>query len=506
MRHFSVALLMRFLVLLVLGGGTVWSQDLDYDGDGRDDTGAYHSSSGIWYIYRSAYHDEIQLQWGNAQMQPVIGDFDGDGKNDICVYEASSGNWYIFRSSNLQPMTYTLGGSDDRPVAADYDGDGITDVAVFNWNTATWRIRQSSLGGAIQTVVFGWFEAKPVPADYDGDGRVDLALFHPPSGTWYLLRSTLGPLQQQFGNATMRPVPGDYDGDGQADLAVYERTTGKWHVLQSAFGYQATGWGFAKARAIPGDYDGDGKTDFAVYERATAKWSLTQSSSPAPRLFNYGWSTTTPLASYRHGGLEGANILFFGDSITYGRGSSNNGPPTGYPERLVKLLGPALGGHFQVINGGKPGETTSQGKTRIASLLALYKPNLTLLMEGTNDHLFQNPYASIESNLRNMIDQIRAIGSQVVLGNTPPVSTYYDSGRATQASRVRGFNPRQASLAASLGIPMALVYECITRTSSWPTTLFASGSDNHPNDLGYDRVAEEYLRTIRNAYQEGMLD
>ena len=494
-------------MMLAMSATATWAGGLDYDGDGRDDTGAYNPSAGLWYIYRSAYNDELQLQWGNAQMQPAIGDFDGDGKNDICAYEASTGNWYIFRSSNLQPMTFTLGGTDDRPVAADYDGDGTTDVAVFNRNTATWRIRQSGLGGAIRTVVFGWFEAKPVPADYDGDGQADLAVFHPPSGTWYLSRSLLGPLQRQFGNVYMRPVPGDYDGDGKADLAMYERTTGKWHVLRSQSGsYLASNWGFFKARAIPGDYDGDGRTDLAVYERATAKWSIAQSGNPAPRAFNYGWSTTTPLSSYQHGGIEGATILFFGDSITYGRGSSNNGPPTGYPERLVSLLGPALGGHFHVVNAGLPGETTSQGRSRIGSLLSTHKPNLTLLMEGTNDHVFQYSFASIEANLRDMIAQIRSRGSQVVLGNTPPVSTYYDSGRATQASRIRAFNPTQANIAASLGVPMASVYESLANVANWPTALYAPQSANHPNDAGYQRVAEEYLRTVRNAYRDGVLD
>ena len=45
------------------------------------------------------------------------------------------------------------------------------------------------------------------------------------------------------------------------------------------------------------------------------------------------------LNSFAWGGTKDLIILAFGDSITYGMGSSSDGPETGYPILLEKKLG-----------------------------------------------------------------------------------------------------------------------------------------------------------------------
>jgi len=480
---------------------TLW----DYDGDHKADPGVYHADLGAWYIIPSAGGPGLLFNWGWNEAQPVPGDYDGDKKTDPAVYVPHEGRWYIRSSQSGELVSFYLGSETSRPVPADYDGDGITDPAVYERQTGTWRIRQSSLAGAVRVESFGFQDAKPVPADYDGDGKADLAVYHPRQGNWYIFRSQEGFVLFNWGYPGARPVPGDYDGDGKTDLAVYDRKIGKWFVFRSRDGYLETQWGFSRARAVPADYDGDGKTDLAVYQREIGRWYIWQSGSGTLRQMDWGWDHATALASYTHGGIEGAVIMCFGDSITYGRGSSNDGPPTGYPDqRLLRRLGPALGGHFDIVNAGFPGETTGQGLTRIGNWLAAYQPDLTLLMEGTNDHANNRRFSNIENNLRALLSRINGAGSQSVISTIPPIAVALNPSRATQAGRTRQFNPTIYRIGASLGIPVAQTYEAIAGVPNWTYTLMHSS--NHPNDAGYQQLAEEFLRTMRNAYRDGLLD
>ncbi|HMP73146.1 MAG TPA: GDSL-type esterase/lipase family protein [Kiritimatiellia bacterium] len=475
---------------------------MDFDGDGIDDLTVYHAELGDWYTFSSLQNALVKTRLGGPELQPVIGDFDGDGKTDLAHYRASDGRWTIRRSSNNSTQILNLGSLDDAPVPADYDGDGITDIAVYNRKSGTWRIRESSTGN-IRIENFGWFEAKPVPADYDGDGKADLAVFHRDSGNWYIFGSDSGFRIVNFGFRDVRPVPADYDGDGKADLAVYERKTGTWYIFGSSTGFRTLNWGWSRARAIPGDYDGDGIADIAVYQREIGRWYIWQSSTQSSRFVTWGWNQSTPLASYRNGGIEGHVILSFGDSITYGTSSACDCPLTGYPALLKRLLGPALGGYFDTINAGVPGETTSDGRARLPAWLAREKPELLILMEGTNDHFFNTNPNTIENNLRAMIQQAQAAGCDVVLATIPPVITNQFRDRSAQAQRIQQFNPRIYSIANSLGIPVAPIFEAITAVPNWQNTLIDQPTANHPNDAGYRIVAQTFLNTIRTAIQNG---
>jgi lysophospholipase L1-like esterase len=475
---------------------------MDFDGDGQDDLCVYYSDTGTWYAYQSSNNQLLQFNQGGPEIQPVVGDFDGDGRIDRATYQSSNGRWRIQQSSNNQVLEYTLGGVNALPVTGDYDGDGKTDIAVFERANALWRIRQSSTGQIVANN-FGWSETRPVPGDYDGDGRTDQAVYHRPSGNWYIFKSSQGFQLINFGFRGARPVPGDYDGDGTTDIAVYDRTTGNWYQFGSTSGFRLVNWGFASARPIPGDYDGDGTTDLAVYQRAIGKWFIWRSGLNTPLFANWGWELATPLASYRDAGAEGLTILCFGDSITYGTSSACSCPFTGYPAILKRLLGPALGGHFDTVNAGNPGEQTSEGRTRLPAWLNSTKPDLTLLMEGTNDTFFNVPNSTIENNLRAMLQQILASGSHAILATIPPVIKSAQRDRTAQAQRIRSFNPNIYKIASSLGIPVAPIYEALTAVPGWEILLIDQPTANHPNDAGYRIVAETFRNTIRTAIRNG---
>ncbi len=166
-------------------------------------------------------------------------------------------------------------------------------------------------------------------------------------------------------------------------------------------------------------------------------------------------------------------VLAFGDSLTYGTGA---GTEEAYPNVLSKLIG------RQVVGAGVPGETTADGLERLPAVLDEVKPRLVLLCMGGNDMLRRADPASIESNLRAMVQLARARGIGVVLIGVPEPALF--GGTA-------GF---YAKLAQEFGIPLEnhVVHE----------VLFDNGLKSdpiHPNAKGYRRLAEAIADLLRRA-------
>ena len=103
-------------------------------------------------------------------------------------------------------------------------------------------------------------------------------------------------------------------------------------------------------------------------------------------------------------------VLAFGDSLTYGTGAT---PEEAYPNVLAKLI------HRNVVGAGVPGETTADGLERLPAVLEEVKPRLLLLCMGGNDMLRRMDSASIESNLRAMVQMAKSRGIGVVLIGVP---------------------------------------------------------------------------------------
>jgi len=107
---------------------------------------------------------------------------------------------------------------------------------------------------------------------------------------------------------------------------------------------------------------------------------------------------------------DGDVILAFGDSLTHGTGASRD---SAYPAVLSKLTG------HTVVNAGVPGETTAEGLVRLPEVLEEVRPRIVLLCLGGNDMLRRHDGNATESNLRRMIETIRASGAGVVLIGVP---------------------------------------------------------------------------------------
>lgn len=106
-------------------------------------------------------------------------------------------------------------------------------------------------------------------------------------------------------------------------------------------------------------------------------------------------------------------ILAYGDSLTAGYQLR---PGEGFAPQLEKALR-AKGRNVTVINAGVSGDTTAQGKARIAWGLAglKTKPDLVILELGANDMLRGQPPATAKANLDAMIKDLQKRGIRVLL-------------------------------------------------------------------------------------------
>lgn len=134
---------------------------------------------------------------------------------------------------------------------------------------------------------------------------------------------------------------------------------------------------------------------------------------------------------------EGSTILALGDSLTAGYAADAE---AAYPAVLASLTG------WQIINGGVSGNTSAQALARLPALMRR-QPQLVLVSIGGNDFLRKVPEADTRSNIRQIVQQIKAAGVPAVLVAVPYFTTGALFGRLSE-------HPMYEELAAELNVPL----------------------------------------------------
>ena len=200
--------------------------------------------------------------------------------------------------------------------------------------------------------------------------------------------------------------------------------------------------------------------------------------------------------------LRATNFLGFGDSITAGTKSD---PVTlrlipadyAYTVLLQKQLASRYTLQTPVVwNEGVGGEFTSQGLVRLRPLLLQFRPDVLLLMEGTNDLLDGSRGADTAIvNLRQMIGIAKSLNIQVALATIPPQRPNGLRNRGAVAALIPGFNDRIRALAASESVVLVDVYAGMN--------LSMIGVDDlHPTELGFSAIADVFYQAVVRAYED----
>ncbi|WP_269531462.1 arylesterase [Chitinimonas sp. BJYL2] len=167
----------------------------------------------------------------------------------------------------------------------------------------------------------------------------------------------------------------------------------------------------------------------------------------------------------------GATVLAFGDSLTYGTGVQ---PAQSYPAVLQALIS------REVVNEGIPGNTTADGRARLAEALDAHAPKLLILCLGGNDFLRKQPEAETVAHLRAMLDLAKARGVPVLLVATP---------KPGLGLSVPDF---YAELAQEYGV--ALEDEVLAEVLA---DRNLKSDPIHPNEAGYRQMAEAIAAALR---------
>jgi lysophospholipase L1-like esterase len=196
--------------------------------------------------------------------------------------------------------------------------------------------------------------------------------------------------------------------------------------------------------------------------------------------------------------LDENKYIGFGDSITYGMMNYEYTPELGYIPRLESLLWTTFG-TSNVINEGWPGELTHQGEARMSAVLEKHKARYLLLMEGTNDVIFNE--ISMDTTAYNLEQMLRICRDKRVF---PILSTIiprkdYRWNNPFYKQRIFDLNDKIRDLAKRDKVAFIDMFDIYflwpENDGGWRSLL--SNDHVHPNQKGYQAMAESWLDEIQ---------
>jgi lysophospholipase L1-like esterase len=210
---------------------------------------------------------------------------------------------------------------------------------------------------------------------------------------------------------------------------------------------------------------------------------------------------------------KSGGIVMFGDSTTAERPGA---VARVYAWRVEDAL-KAVGLSIPVQNAGIPGNSTRDGRSRLARDVLTHKPRVVVIQFGINDaavDVWMNPpaagprvpLAEYESNLRWMVAELRKQASRPILMTTNP-TRWTDALRGVygkppyrpdeadgfDAPVLARYNNVVRHLATELKVPLVDVHAAFM--AKGPDGLLLDGM--HPNDDGHATVAELLVPVVR---------
>jgi acyl-CoA thioesterase I len=188
-------------------------------------------------------------------------------------------------------------------------------------------------------------------------------------------------------------------------------------------------------------------------------------------------------------------VIAIGSSSTAGAGASS--PAASYPSRLAAELKKLFPGHdITVLNRGVNGEETQDMMARFATGVIAEHPQLVLWQVGTNSVLRDHPLDTHAAELRQGIEQLKAIGTDVVL-----IDLQY-APQVLAKSETPGMVDQIALAAKDENVD---IFHRFAVMRDWhevqhdPFDVFVSPDGLHMNDWGYACWAKLLAAAIADA-------
>ncbi|CEL11095.1 hypothetical protein ASPCAL14202 [Aspergillus calidoustus] len=214
---------------------------------------------------------------------------------------------------------------------------------------------------------------------------------------------------------------------------------------------------------------------------------------------------TASYASYASALANGVNlrILPLGDSITWGDKSSDG---NGYRKYLYNRLGDNFVDYVGTQHSGNMADNDNEGHPgavikEIASYAAniLYtRPNVVLVMAGTNDCNSVGELGDLPDQLGRLIDEITDAcpHAAVIVAQLTPIASSHSE------SVVQQFNAAIPGLVSSRANARKKVLS-VNMSDSLTTGDLADRL--HPNDRGYNKMSEVWYSGIESAASYGWI-
>ncbi len=202
--------------------------------------------------------------------------------------------------------------------------------------------------------------------------------------------------------------------------------------------------------------------------------SLAAGESPGPALQSAGdWSGLSVYQeanrSVWRGKSDGRRVIFFGDSITQGWDLDKSFPDAGY------------------VNRGISSQTTAQMLLRFRQDVVALKPQVVVILAGTND-IAENTGPTtpeeIEDNLTSMADLAKINGIRVVLCSILPAGQYPWRTAIRPIEKIAALNSWLAAYAIAHKLIYIDYFSVMQDGNHWMRSEL-SPDGVHPNAAGY---------------------